>query len=208
MTVTNNIIANNVAGWDGAGISLLDALKVNIINNTIVSNDTHRLVRSAVQYAGRTAGELGRDRPAPRTVARSRCPQPAGLVSGTEQLEPDREPAGDRSLPGRPRRYQRTGRACKYSVPALYNDVIWQNRAFDIGVGSLGTGPVNQQNVVALYNAFTNTARRRASRRPMPRPQRSRRDHHRRYRRLHGGAATGISACAATPDLPTTPADY
>src|SRR5260370_33602902 len=38
-TVTNNIIANNIAGWDGAGISLEDALAVNIINNTIVSND-------------------------------------------------------------------------------------------------------------------------------------------------------------------------
>ena len=38
MTVTNNIIANNVAGWDGAGISLQDALQTNIINNTIASN--------------------------------------------------------------------------------------------------------------------------------------------------------------------------
>src|SRR6266478_1198466 len=38
--VTNNIIANNVAGWDGAGISLLDALAVNIRNNTIISNDS------------------------------------------------------------------------------------------------------------------------------------------------------------------------
>ncbi|HWC17048.1 MAG TPA: hypothetical protein VG498_08530, partial [Terriglobales bacterium] len=37
--VTNNIIANNVAGWDGGGISLQDALKVDIVNNTIVSND-------------------------------------------------------------------------------------------------------------------------------------------------------------------------
>ena len=40
VTVTNNIIANNVAGWDGAGVSLQDALVVNLINNTIVSNDT------------------------------------------------------------------------------------------------------------------------------------------------------------------------
>ena len=40
VTVTNNIIANNVAGWDGAGISLQDALNVNLINNTIMSNDT------------------------------------------------------------------------------------------------------------------------------------------------------------------------
>jgi len=35
--------------------------------------------------------------------------------------------------------------------------VFWQNRAFYIGVGSLGSGTLNQQNVVALYNAFTTT---------------------------------------------------
>src|SRR2546427_6021770 len=40
VNVTNNIIANNVAGWDGAGISLVDSLAVNVINNTVISNDT------------------------------------------------------------------------------------------------------------------------------------------------------------------------
>src|SRR6185312_11484854 len=40
VNVTNNIIANNVAGWDGGGVGLLDALAVNFTNNTIVSNDT------------------------------------------------------------------------------------------------------------------------------------------------------------------------
>jgi hypothetical protein len=35
--------------------------------------------------------------------------------------------------------------------------VFWQNRSFYIGVGSLGAGTLNQQNVVALYNAFTTT---------------------------------------------------
>ena len=35
--------------------------------------------------------------------------------------------------------------------------MFWQNRSFYIGVGSLGTGTLNQQNVVALYNAFTTT---------------------------------------------------
>ena len=39
-SVTNNIIVNNVAGWDGAGISLQDSLNVSIINNTIASNDS------------------------------------------------------------------------------------------------------------------------------------------------------------------------
>jgi len=43
------------------------------------------------------------------------------------------------------------------SYPLLANDVFWQNRSFYIGVGTLGTGTQNQQNVVSLYNAFTTT---------------------------------------------------
>jgi hypothetical protein len=35
--------------------------------------------------------------------------------------------------------------------------VFWQNRSFYIGVGALGTGTQNQQNVVTLYDAFTTT---------------------------------------------------
>ncbi len=38
VTVTNNIIADNVAGWDGGGISLRDSTAVDIINNTITNN--------------------------------------------------------------------------------------------------------------------------------------------------------------------------
>jgi len=35
----------------------------------------------------------------------------------------------------------------------LYNDLFWENRSYKIGVGHLGLGTQNQQNVVALYNA-------------------------------------------------------
>src|ERR1700730_7684614 len=40
ITVTNNIIANNVAGWTGGGVSLHNAVLVNFSNNTVASNDT------------------------------------------------------------------------------------------------------------------------------------------------------------------------
>jgi len=33
-------IADNVAGWDGGGVSMQDALKVAFVNNTVVANDT------------------------------------------------------------------------------------------------------------------------------------------------------------------------
>lgn len=39
VTITNNMIVNNVAGWAGAGISMGDALNTSIVNNTIASND-------------------------------------------------------------------------------------------------------------------------------------------------------------------------
>jgi hypothetical protein len=44
-----------------------------------------------------------------------------------------------------------------FSFPLLNNNVFWQNRSFYIGVGSLGTGTQNQQNVVALFNAASGT---------------------------------------------------
>src|SRR4029077_304660 len=39
-TVTNNIIANNVAGWDGGGVYLQDAFAVTFVKHTVSSNDT------------------------------------------------------------------------------------------------------------------------------------------------------------------------
>jgi hypothetical protein len=39
VSITNNIIADNVAGWIGGGVSIYDAVKVNFINNTVISND-------------------------------------------------------------------------------------------------------------------------------------------------------------------------
>ncbi len=95
MTVTNNIIANNVAGWDGGGVSLQDALKVSFVNNTVASNDTTASAGVAVQDARRdqcvlAAAGLRRRRPDPSLPQNPSCawvtnaphgPQPAGLVT-------------------------------------------------------------------------------------------------------------------------------
>ncbi len=51
--------------------------------------------------------------------------------------------------------HRNNGTCRKFSYPVLYNNVFWQNRSFYIGVGALGAGTLNQQNVVTLYNAFT-----------------------------------------------------
>jgi hypothetical protein len=163
--VQNNIIANNVAGWDGAGVSLQDALVVNFINNTVASNDT--TASSGVLFntlGAPLASAPGSNCIQPNSTTAS-CPQPAGLVTmpNTSLLQAAlvAEPSvlGVKVFcpAGHATGTLANGNCMAYSVPMLYNDVFWQNRSFYIGVGSLGSGTLNQQNVVALYNAFTST---------------------------------------------------
>jgi len=149
INVTNNIIANNVAGWDGAGISLQDALAVNIINNTIVSNDT--TASSGVLF--NTFGAPLASSQGPTCTANcgtASLPQPAGLVSIQNSAVLDANLPTTITCPA-------NHPNCRhFSYPYLANDVFWQNRAFYIGVG--GMNAQYQQNVVSLYNAFTSTA--------------------------------------------------
>jgi hypothetical protein len=163
--ITNNIIANNVAGWDGAGISLLDALNVDIVNNTVVSNDTTASAGVLFNTLGaKLASSQG-------PTCTSNCgttskPQPAGLVTMANSVVLQANindptvvgikincPAGHASTDTVLGRLNGTCR--NFSYPALYNDVFWQNRSFYIGVGALSAA--HQQNIVSLYNAFSGT---------------------------------------------------
>ena len=93
VTVTNNIIANNVAGWDGGGISMQDSFKTTVVNNTIVANDTTASAGvlfktlGAIDQASPPPGCL--PTPDPSQPQNAGCldpnaphiPQPAGLVT-------------------------------------------------------------------------------------------------------------------------------
>jgi hypothetical protein len=161
VSVTNNIISNNVAGWDGAGISLQDALKVNIINNTIVSNDTtassgvlfNTLGAPIASSQGPCPGGRNPNGTCPTPVTTS-TPQPAGIVAiqNSSNLTANLPTTTSVVCPaGHFAGSTATNGTCRtVSYPELYNNVIWQNRTFNITVGGLGTGPLNQQNVVAL----------------------------------------------------------
>ena len=49
--------------------------------------------------------------------------------------------------------------ACRQvSLPLLSNNLFWQNRAFHVEVGDLGTGQQNQQAVVTLVPSLNQTA--------------------------------------------------
>jgi len=148
---TNNIVANNVAGWDGAGISLLDSLNVNIVNNTIMSNDT-------TASAGVLFNTLGAPLASTQgPTCTSNCGtasarQPAGLVVlQNSAVFVANLPATVTCPAGHFTSTSASNGNCRaWSVPLLYNDVFWQNRVFNIQVGALGTGTLNQQHVVTL----------------------------------------------------------
>jgi hypothetical protein len=149
--VTNNIVVNNVAGWDGAGISLQDALVANIVNNTVAHNDSLASSGVLTQSIGTP---LASAPPGSCTNAAgtTSCPQSAGLTSTPNSsvltatfVAPITCPAGHSSC-------------TTFSNPILFNDVFWQNRAFYIGV-SAGptTGTLNQQATVTLFPTLTQT---------------------------------------------------
>ena len=156
VSITNNMIVNNIAGWDGAGISLQDALNVSIINNTISSNDS--LASSGVltqsigtPAASAPAGSCTQTGPTGANTAS--CPQSAGVTSMQNS------PVFVTSLTGLKLTCPTGQPSCAgFSNPLLQNNLIWQNRSFNIGVGSLGAGTLNQQNVISLFNAFTGSA--------------------------------------------------
>ncbi len=50
--IRRNKIVNNVAGWSGAGVSMLDAINVVMRDNTIVHNDTTATVGSLISVVG------------------------------------------------------------------------------------------------------------------------------------------------------------
>jgi hypothetical protein len=156
VTVTNNIIVNNVAGWDGGGIALLDALNTDIINNTIASN-------TSTASAGVLFNTLGAPLASAQganctdTLGTTSCPQVAGLVSiQNSAVFTANLPATITCPPGHYSGSTATNGTCRsYSYPVLANNVLWQNSSYDIGVGAFSAS--YQQNVVTLLNAFTAT---------------------------------------------------
>jgi Bacterial Ig domain len=157
--VTNNVIANNVAGWDGGGVSLEDSLVVNLINNTIASNDTTASSGTLFNTLGAPLASSQSPPPTITTNGTSTLPQPAGVVTmvNSPQLTSSFTTGAITCPNGHYQGTSATNGTCtKVSYPMLQNNVLWQNRAFNIGIGALSTQ--YQQNIVSLFNAFTGTA--------------------------------------------------
>jgi hypothetical protein len=153
--ITNNIIADNVAGWDGAGVSMVDALNVNFINNTVVSNST--TASAGILFTTIGAPLASSEGTNCIVGTETSCPQVAGLVTIQDSAILSANLPATITCPAN--HYAGTtannGTCRKYSYPLLENNIFWQNSAYYIGVGALSAQ--YQQNVVSLYNAFTAT---------------------------------------------------
>jgi hypothetical protein len=148
VAVRNNIFANNVAGWTGGGVALIDALRVNFINNTVVSNDTTATAGVLFDTLGAPGASVPPNGCNPQSnpnctgnSVTTSNPQPAGLATEMHTanllaafagVSPTVCPAGH-------------PQCTTFSNPMLHNDVFWQNRAFHITVGG-PTGGIVQLN--------------------------------------------------------------
>jgi hypothetical protein len=179
VTIINNIISNNVAGWDGGGVSLQDALKVKFINNTVMSNDTTASAGVLFNTLGATLASVPPPGCSPTTDPTQpqdpSCINPvttstnqiAGLVTmaNTPNMVAALPPPGPDALhptvncpAGNSSGAVADGDCRKLSYPILENDIFWHNRAFHVDVGNLGTGLQNQQAVVTLVPSLNQTA--------------------------------------------------
>lgn len=102
--VFNNFIANNVTGLAGGGIALQDALRVNLVNNTIVNNDS-----TATAGLAFVAGNLNLSTAqVAGLAARGNSPGLQNTVGAGPALDPFRY----------------------FSNPLLVNNILRHNRSF------------------------------------------------------------------------------
>jgi hypothetical protein len=112
VTMVNNIVVDNVSGYAGGGVAIVDALKVNASNNTIAFNDSSATSQQAFANPGDPQSS----------------PQPAGLVSqGTSGGLVAAIPSTRRNL-------------YLFSKPVLANKIHWHNRAGCWAITGSGPG--------------------------------------------------------------------
>ena len=174
--ITNNIITNNVAGWDGGGVSLQDALRVTFINNTVMNNDSTASAGVLFNTLGAPLGAT----PPPGCNPQQDPTQPQDPSCNNPVPTSTNQPAGFVTMPNTPNLVAAindlpgigvvicppgnssgfgaalpipNGDCRRISFPAMRNNLFWHNRAFHVEVTDPSTDPedqTNQQSVVTL----------------------------------------------------------
>jgi hypothetical protein len=176
VTVTNNIIANNVAGYDGGGVSIQDALKVSFVNNTVASNDT----TASAGVLFKTLGAIYSASPPPGCKPTTDPTQPQSPTCTIDNAQHGKQPAGLVTMAHTPNLVTAiagltsslncpsgfnyaggigtgglvNGDCRTLSKPAMTNDLFWQNRSFQVDIFKKGTGNQSQQNLITLTPAL------------------------------------------------------
>jgi len=120
VTVTNNMVVNNEAGWAGGGISMADTLMATVDNNTVASNDSTGIagvvLAGGVALPGETPGTPGTGRPSPAGLNTE--PTSAALTAALTAVGS-------------------SNTARSVSTPAAFADnIFWHNRSFFYNVVS------------------------------------------------------------------------
>jgi hypothetical protein len=163
VTVTNNVIANNVAGWTGGGISLHNAVLVNFSNNTVASNDTTSSAGVLFDTSGASFSTVpppGCDPNSPSS-ATNNCSNTAithstFLPAGLETEAHDATLLTAFTDPTVNCGAGYSG-CTKFSNPLMQNNIFWQNRAFRISTVSSSSTP-GVESTVQLLPSLTQTA--------------------------------------------------
>jgi uncharacterized repeat protein (TIGR01451 family) len=118
VTVTNNMVVDNIAGYSGGGISLADAVVTTIDNNTVAANDSAGIagvvLAAGVQLPAETPGKPGRGTPSPAGISTELTS--TALSNASALVGP-------------------------ISSPELTNNIVWKNRSFFYsGEGKLCVG--------------------------------------------------------------------
>ena len=132
VSLTSNMIVNNVAGYAAGGVSLHDALLATLANNTIANNDS-----TATNMQSFTANPSVSD------------PQPAGLVS--HATSPALQAAIGNGGP------VSALKARPFSNPILLNNIVWHNRSFYWKIDPDVLDPATNQPAYGLYDPIADT---------------------------------------------------
>jgi hypothetical protein len=142
------VIANNVAGWEGGGVSIQDAVNVLFENNTVVSNDETSTAgvlfdTLGAQFANTPPPGCNPDTGAGCTnPVTTSVPMPAGLVTHTHSLllspaftnKAVTCPNSGTAVGGAGYVNGTTSTCTLVSLPVLSNDIIYNNRPFNVTV--------------------------------------------------------------------------
>ncbi len=150
--ITNNVMTNNVSGDLGGAIAMLDAVNTDIINNTIVHNDSTSTSQDS--FGGPCI---------PAAPPGQACPEPSvgggGLTNSIPQVGGIAAQLTSSGLQTAMATSPVPATNKEYSNPVLHDNIIWQNRSFwwDANANG-GFGGLQPRSAIAGFSDYWDLA--------------------------------------------------